>query len=87
MLIATTTIPLPILDTDIFQDTTLSILADYHITMASMIGHDILDIGSRNADMRARRQRGDVGLEGAVMNTLGLPGQFDVPNVADVSSI
>jgi hypothetical protein len=55
--------------------------------MASMIGHDILDIGSRNADMRARRQRGDVGLEGAVMNTLGLPGQFDVPNVADVSSI
>jgi hypothetical protein len=53
--------------------------------MASMIGHDILDIGSRNADMRARRQRGGVGLPGAEMTTLGNPGQFDVPNVPDVS--
>lgn len=44
----------------------------------SMIGSDVLDIGSRNA----RRQRG-VG----EMNSLGNPGQFDLPNVQDVSSI
>jgi hypothetical protein len=44
----------------------------------SMIGSDVLDIGSRNA----RRQRG-VG----DINSLGNPGQFDLPNVQDVSLI
>jgi hypothetical protein len=52
-----------------------------------MIGNDILDIGSRKAEMRARRQRGGLGLDPAEMTTLGNPGQFDVPNVPDVSAI
>jgi hypothetical protein len=42
-----------------------------------MIGNDILDIGSR----KARRQRGDP------MLTMGAPGQFDLPNVANVCSL
>ena len=46
-----------------------------------LIGNDILDIGSRKAEMRARRQRGLVSEE----LSLGIPGQFDVPNVSDVS--
>ena len=49
-----------------------------------MIGHDILDIGSRKA--QAKRQRGSLG---DAMNPapleLGMPGQFDIPNVDDVS--
>jgi hypothetical protein len=50
----------------------------------SMIGSDVLDIGSRSA----RRQRGGVGMmESTDMTTLGNPGQFDLPNVPDVSSI
>jgi hypothetical protein len=53
------------------------------MTFGPMIGNDILDIGSRSADVRARRQRGDVGLPSSVV--LGRPGQFDVPNVPDVS--
>ena len=40
------------------------------------IGNDILDIGSRKA--LSKRQRG-------MKAELGVPGQFDVPNVADVS--
>lgn len=46
--------------------------------MAAMIGNDILDIGTR----KARRQRGDPLMPPAL--TLGAPGQFDLPNVADV---
>jgi len=46
-----------------------------------LIGNDILDLGSRKAEMRARRQRGLEEL------ALGAPGQFDVPNVPDVSSV
>jgi hypothetical protein len=41
----------------------------------SAIGSDILDIGSRKA--LTKRQRG-IGVD------LGVPGQFDVPNVPDV---
>jgi len=54
-----------------------------------MIGGDILDIGSRKAEMRARRQRGGgLGVAGLPLDlaALGNPGQFDVPNVPDVSS-
>lgn len=45
--------------------------------MAAVIGSDILDIGSR----KARRQREDLMAPGFAF---GLPGQFDLPNVADV---
>ena len=45
--------------------------------MAAMIGNDILDIGSR----KARRQREDPMAPGFAF---GAPGQFDLPNVADV---
>jgi hypothetical protein len=48
--------------------------------MATMIGNDILDIGTR----KARRQRGDI-LAPAL--SLGVPGQFDLPNVPDVSNL
>jgi hypothetical protein len=64
-------------------------------TAATMtIGNDILDIGSS----RSRRQRSHHGqyntpalaaLEATMTTTaggLGRPGQFDVPNVADVST-
>lgn len=48
-----------------------------------MIGSDILDIGSKKADMRSQRGRRhpDVPL----MHIAGEPGQFDLPNVPDVS--
>lgn len=45
---------------------------------AAMIGSDILDIGTR----KARRQRGDPMAPSTLM--FGTPGQFDLPNVADV---
>jgi hypothetical protein len=45
-------------------------------TTALMIGNDILDIGSR----KARRQRDDA-VTAAIM---GVPGQFDIPNVSNV---
>ncbi len=45
----------------------------------AMIGNDILDIGTR----KARRQRGDPLAPG--MMTMGAPGQFDLPNVPNVS--
>lgn len=46
------------------------------------IGNDILDIGSRK--MRAN-QRSSINMEpGAMM--LGVPGQFDLPAVANVST-
>jgi len=44
-----------------------------------VIGHDILDIGSRKATDRSKRQ---LGMAPHVM--LGQPGAFDVPNVPDV---
>ena len=46
--------------------------------MAALIGSDILDMGTR----KARRQRGD---PLSLSLTLGAPGQFDLPNVPDVS--
>ena len=48
--------------------------------MAAVIGSDILDIGSR----KARRQREDLVAPGFAF---GAPGQFDLPNVADVGHI
>jgi len=47
--------------------------------MASFIGNDILDIGIRKARLQ---QDGFTELPRMI---LGNPGQFDVPNVADVS--
>lgn len=51
-----------------------------------MIGGDILDIGSRKA--QAKRQRGLIGdaLMSPAPVTLGMPGQFDLPNVPNVSN-
>ena len=55
-------------------------LNTYKSNMATaFIGNDILDIGSR----KARRQRGDPMAPGLL--TMGAPGQFDLPNVPDVS--
>jgi hypothetical protein len=51
-----------------------------------VIGHDILDIGSHKFDANRTDQRA-IG-SGAMIPTrlaLGEPGQFDVPNVPDVS--
>jgi hypothetical protein len=45
--------------------------------MAAIITSDVLDIGSR----KGRRNRGGMGPDMA----MGNPGQFDLPNVADVS--
>jgi hypothetical protein len=45
--------------------------------MAAVIGNDILDIGSR----KGRRQRGT---PMAPELAMGIPGQFDLPNVSDV---
>jgi hypothetical protein len=47
------------------------------------VGSDILDIGTR----KARRQRGDP-MDPSVSSSMmmGLPGQFDVPNVSNVCS-
>lgn len=47
--------------------------------MASVINNDILDLGTR----KSRRQRGDPMAPNALW-ALGSPGQFDLPNVADV---
>lgn len=49
------------------------------------VGNDILDIGSRKAETRARRQRGAGSAMGPPPLVLGEPGTFDVPNVPDVS--
>lgn len=46
-----------------------------------LISHDILDLGSRKSD--SQRSRRPLGSDLAPM--LGTPGQFDVPNVHDVS--
>ena len=51
-------------------------------------GNDILDIGSRKA--QARRQRTSAGVIGgdmigpAPIQMMGMPGHFDLPNVANV---
>jgi hypothetical protein len=50
----------------------------------TVIGGDVLDIGSKKAEMGTRRQRA-VALGPAPL-ILGAPGQFDVPNVEDVSA-
>jgi hypothetical protein len=47
--------------------------------MAAVIGNDVLDIGSR----KNRRQRGSF----APQVTMGMPSQFDLPNVPDVSRV
>jgi len=47
------------------------------------ISNDILDIGSRKAESRNRRQRGAGSAIGPAALTLGEPGAFDVPNVAN----
>lgn len=56
-------------------------------TSTTSIGNDILDIGSRKA--QARRQRGAGLIGGDLMSpapiTMGMPGQFDLPNVDNVS--
>ena len=52
--------------------------------MTTFIGNDILDIGSRKADIRAKRQRG-IGLPDDVLLGGSPPDTFDVPNVPDVS--
>jgi hypothetical protein len=49
-----------------------------------LIGNDILDVGSRKADLQARRRQGEMGISNEMMLS-GHPGQFDVPNVPDVS--
>jgi hypothetical protein len=49
-----------------------------------VIGNDILDFGSRKT---ARRQQGELGLATTQQLMLtGAPGQFDLPNVPDVSA-
>jgi hypothetical protein len=50
----------------------------------TVIGGDVLDIGSKKAEMGTRRQRA-VALGPAPL-VVGAPGQFDVPNVEDVSA-
>lgn len=52
------------------------------MTSLMPIGNDILDIGTR----KSRRQRGG-DLLSAPSAAFGAPGQFDVPNVPDVSSV
>lgn len=49
-----------------------------------VIGNDILDVGSRKADLQARRRQGEMGVSNDMM-LCGHPGQFDLPCVPDVS--
>lgn len=49
---------------------------------ANVVGNEILDIGSR----KARRQRGEFSVA-KLASIMGTPGQFDIPNVANVRSI
>jgi hypothetical protein len=48
--------------------------------MDFLVGSDILDIGSRRAELKAKRTRGS-GFAAEVNNR---PTHFDVPNVSDV---
>jgi len=64
---------------------------DFGFSSGPVIGSDILDIGSRKAQARRQRSAGliggdDDGLMTTAPVTLGMPGQFDLPNVEDVSS-
>lgn len=54
---------------------------------SASIGNDILDIGSRKAESRNRRQRGGGSAMGPPALTLGEPGAFEIPNVSNVSII
>ena len=47
------------------------------------VGNDILDLGSRKAEMRGRQRQRSAMEPSAVM--LGIPGQFDLPAVPNVS--
>ena len=49
---------------------------------ANVVGNEILDIGSR----KARRQRDEFSVA-KLASIMGTPGQFDIPNVANVRSI
>lgn len=49
------------------------------------IGHDILDIGSSKFDRRNDERAIGSGAMMPPSLTLGEPGQFEIPNVADVS--
>ena len=61
----------------------MSIESPFVPNTAAMIGNDILDIGSR----RARRQHDDAAAGASNALMVGAPGQFDIPNVSNVSSI
>jgi hypothetical protein len=53
-------------------------------TTSCLVGNDILDIGSRKVDAKAKRARGGIpSIETLMM--AGIPGEFDLPNVPDVS--
>ena len=56
---------------------------------SSAIGHDILDIGSRKGQARRQRGAGIIGddMSPAPINMTGMPGQFDLPNVDNVSTL
>ena len=49
------------------------------------IGNDILDIGSAKFDRRSDERAIGSGAMMPPSLTLGEPGQFEIPNVADVS--
>jgi hypothetical protein len=48
-----------------------------------LIGSEVLDIGSRRLDRQQRSRQHGMMAESAL--TMGLPGQFDIPAVPDVS--
>jgi hypothetical protein len=50
-----------------------------------LISHDILDLGTRKSDLQRSRRPLDSDLSASLV--LGTPGQFDVPNVQDVSGM
>ena len=54
---------------------------------SSIVSSDILDIGTRKYDNLKRRDVASGGTAGLCPSemVLGIPGAFDVPNVADVS--
>lgn len=49
------------------------------------VGNDILDLGSRKAEMRGRQRQRSAMEPSALM--LGIPGQFDLPVVPNVSVV
>jgi len=52
---------------------------------SSAVGNDILDIGSSKFDRRNDQRAIGSGAMMPPSLTLGDPGQFEIPNVADVS--